>query len=126
LHSADGKEAENANKEGKEIRTLQVKEEIQQIRSLYPHAPHTAQASQICRNQRKEAQGETLMPTQLDNIENDVREIKQDVKQLKERVLTLEVTDKIRQNMKTIKNQWVVIIIGFAAIGVALIKLMIA
>ena len=66
------------------------------------------------------------MPTQLDNIENDVREIKQDVKQLKERVLTLEVTDKIRQNMKTIKNQWVVIIIGFAAIGVALIKLMIA
>jgi hypothetical protein len=66
------------------------------------------------------------MPTQLDNIENDVHEIKQDVKQLKERVLTLEVTDKIRQNMKTIKNQWVVIIIGFAAIGVALIKLMIA
>ena len=66
------------------------------------------------------------MPTQLDNIENDVHEIKQDVKQLKERVLTLEVTDKIRQNMKTLKNQWVVIIIGFAAIGVALIKLMIA
>ena len=66
------------------------------------------------------------MPTQLDNIEKDVHEIKQDVKQLKERVLTLEVTDKIRQNMKTIKNQWVVIIIGFAAIGVALIKLMIA
>ena len=66
------------------------------------------------------------MPTQLDNIENDVHEIKQDVKQLKERVLTLEVTDKIRQNMKTIKNQWVVIVIGFAAIGVALIKLMIA
>ena len=64
------------------------------------------------------------MPTQLDNIENDVHEIKQDVKQLKERVLTLEVTDKIRQNMKTIKNQWIVIIIGFAAIGVALIKLM--
>ena len=66
------------------------------------------------------------MPTQLDNIENDVHEIKQDVKQLKERVLTLEITDKIRQNMKTIKNQWIVIIIGFAAIGVALIKLMIA
>ena len=66
------------------------------------------------------------MPTQLDNIENDVHEIKQDVKQLKERVLTLEVTDKIRQNMKTIKTQWIVIIIGFAAIGVALIKLMIA
>ena len=66
------------------------------------------------------------MPTQLDNIENDVHEIKQDVKQIKERVLTLEVTDKIRQNMKTIKNQWIVIIIGFAAIGVALIKLMIA
>ena len=66
------------------------------------------------------------MPTQLDNIESDVHEIKQDVKQLKDRVLTLEVTDKIRQNMKTIKNQWVVIIIGFAAIGVALIKLMIA
>ena len=64
------------------------------------------------------------MPTQLDNIENDVHEIKQDVKQLKERVLTLEVTDKIRQNMKTIKNQWAVIIIGFAAIGIALIKLM--
>ena len=66
------------------------------------------------------------MPTQLDNIENDVHEIKQDVKQLKERVLTLEVTDKIRQNMRTIKNQWIVIVIGFAAIGVALIKLMIA
>jgi hypothetical protein len=64
------------------------------------------------------------MPTQLDNIENDVHEIKQDVKQLKERVLTLEVTDKIRQNMKTIKNQWAVIVIGFTAIGIALIKLM--
>ena len=64
------------------------------------------------------------MPTQLDNIENDVHEIKQDVKQLKERVLTLEVTDKIRQNMKTIKNQWIVIVIGFTAIGIALIKLM--
>ena len=64
------------------------------------------------------------MPTQLDNIENDVREIKQDVKQLKERVLTLEVTDKIRQNMKTIKNQWIVIVIGFTAIGIALVKLM--
>ena len=66
------------------------------------------------------------MPTQLDNIENDVHEIKQDVKQLKERVLTLEITDKVTQNMKTIKNQWIVIIIGFAAIGVALIKLMVA
>ena len=66
------------------------------------------------------------MPTQLDKIENDVKEIKQDVKQLKERVLTLEITDKVTQNMKTIKNQWVVIVIGFAAIGVALIKLMIA
>ena len=66
------------------------------------------------------------MPTQLDNIENDVQEIKQDVKQLKERVLTLEITDKVTQNMKTIKNQWIVIIIGFAAIGVALIKLMVA
>ena len=66
------------------------------------------------------------MPTQLDNIENDVHEIKQDVKQLTERVLTLEVTDKIRQNMKTLKNQWIVIVIGFTAIGVALIKLMIA
>ena len=64
------------------------------------------------------------MPTQLDNIENDVREIKQDVKQLKERVLTLEVTDKIRQNMKTLKNQWIAIIIGFSAIGLALIRLM--
>ena len=64
------------------------------------------------------------MPTQLDNIENDVHEIKQDVKQLKERVLTLEVTDKIRQNMRTIKNQWAVIIIGFTAIGIALVKLM--
>ena len=66
------------------------------------------------------------MPTQLDNIENDVHEIKQDVKQLKERVLTLEVTDKIRQNMRTIKNQWIVIVIGFTAIGISLIKLMIA
>ena len=64
------------------------------------------------------------MSSQLDNIENDVHEIKQDVKQLKERVLTLEVTDKIRQNMRTIKNQWAVIVIGFTAIGIALIKLM--
>ena len=64
------------------------------------------------------------MPTQLDNIENDVHEIKQDVKQLKERVLTLEVTDKIRQNMKTIKTQWIVLIIGFTSIGIALMKLM--
>ena len=64
------------------------------------------------------------MPTQLDNIENDVHEIKQDVKQLKERVLTLEVTDKIRQNMRTLKNQWIVIVIGFTAIGIALVKLM--
>ena len=64
------------------------------------------------------------MPTQLDNIENDVHEIKQDVKQLKDRVLTLEVTDKIRQNMKTIKTQWIVLIIGFTSIGIALIKLM--
>ena len=64
------------------------------------------------------------MPTQLDNIENDVHEIKQDVKQLTTRVLTLEVTDKIRQNMKTIKTQWIVLIIGFTSIGMALIKLM--
>ena len=64
------------------------------------------------------------MPTQLDNIENDVREIKHDVKQLKERVLTLEVTDKIRQNMNTLKNQWIAIIIGFSAIGLELIRLM--
>ena len=64
------------------------------------------------------------MPTQLDNIENDVQEIKQDVKQLKERVLTLEITDKVTQNMKTIKNQWIAIIIGFSAIGLALIRLM--
>lgn len=64
------------------------------------------------------------MPTQLDNIENDVREIKQDVKQLKERVLTLEVTDKIRQNMKTIRTQWIVLVVGFTSIGIALIKLM--
>ena len=64
------------------------------------------------------------MPTQLDNIESDVREIKQDVKQLKERVLTLEVTDKIRQNMKTIRTQWIVLVVGFTSIGIALIKLM--
>jgi hypothetical protein len=64
------------------------------------------------------------MPTQLDNIENDVHEIKQDVKQLKERVLTLEVTDKIRQNMKTIRTQWIVLVVGFTSIGIALIKLM--
>ena len=64
------------------------------------------------------------MPTQLDNIENDVREIKQDVKQLKERVLTLEVTDKIRQNMKTIRTQWIVLVVGFTSIGIALVKMM--
>ena len=66
------------------------------------------------------------MSSQLDNIESKVEEISKDVKELKERVLTLEVTDKIRQNMKTIKNQWAVIVIGFTAIGIALIKLMIA
>jgi hypothetical protein len=64
------------------------------------------------------------MPTQLDNIESDVREIKQDVKQLKERVLTLEVTDKIRQNMKTIRTQWIVLVVGFTSIGIALVKMM--
>ena len=66
------------------------------------------------------------MSSQLDNIESKVEEISKDVKELKERVLTLEVTDKIRQNMRTIKNQWIVIVIGFTAIGIALIKLMIA
>ena len=64
------------------------------------------------------------MSSQLDNIESKVEEISKDVKELKERVLTLEVTDKIRQNMKTIKTQWIVLIIGFTSIGIALIKLM--
>jgi hypothetical protein len=63
------------------------------------------------------------MPTQLDNIENDVHEIKQDVKQLKDRVLTLEVTDRVLRNQKVLRVQWIIIAVGFASMSLALARL---
>jgi len=62
--------------------------------------------------------------SQIDNIESKVNEISKDVKELKDRVLTLEITDKIRQNQKVIKIQWAVIIIGFFSISIALARLL--
>lgn len=62
--------------------------------------------------------------SQLDNIESKVEEISKDVKELKERVLTLEVTDRIRQNFKTIKIQTIIMTIGFLSIGIALTRLL--
>ena len=64
------------------------------------------------------------MSSQLDNIESKVEEISRDVKELKERVLTLEVTDRIRQNFKTIKIQSIIMIVGFLGIGIALARLL--
>ena len=64
------------------------------------------------------------MSSQLDNIESKVEEISKDVKELKERVLTLEVTDRIRQNFKTIKIQSIIMIVGFLGIGIALARLL--
>ena len=63
--------------------------------------------------------------SQLDNIESKVDEISNDIKELKERVLTLEITDRIRQNFKTIKIQTTIMIVGFIGISIALGKLLI-
>ena len=63
--------------------------------------------------------------SQLDNIESKVDEISKDIKELKERVLTLEITDRIRQNFKTIKIQTIIMIVGFIGISIALGKLLI-
>ena len=63
--------------------------------------------------------------SQLDNIESKVNEISNDIKELKERVLTLEITDRIRQNFKTIKIQTIIMIVGFIGISIALGKLLI-
>ena len=62
--------------------------------------------------------------SQLDNIESKVDEISNDIKELKERVLTLEITDRIRQNFKTIKIQTIIMIVGFMGISIALGKLL--
>lgn len=62
--------------------------------------------------------------SQLDNIESKVDEISKDIKELKERVLTLEITDRIRQNFKTIKIQTIIMIVGFIGISIALGKLL--
>ena len=64
------------------------------------------------------------MSSQLDNIESKVEEISKDVKELKERVLTLEITDRIRQNFKTIKIQTIIMIVGFIGVSIALGKLL--
>lgn len=65
-----------------------------------------------------------MIMSQLDNIESKVDEISKDIKELKDRVLTLEITDRVRQNFKTIKTQTIVMIIGFISIGVALARLL--
>lgn len=62
--------------------------------------------------------------SQLDNIESKVNEISNDIKELKERVLTLEITDRIRQNFRTIKIQTIIMIVGFISISIALGKLL--
>ena len=62
--------------------------------------------------------------SQLDNIESKVDEISNDIKELKERVLTLEITDRVRQNFKTIKIQTIIMIVGFIGISIALGKLL--
>lgn len=62
--------------------------------------------------------------SQLDNIESKVEEIRHDVKELKDRVLTLEITDKVRQNQRVIKIQWVIITVGFVSITIALARLL--
>ena len=63
------------------------------------------------------------MPSQLDNIESDIREIKQDVKTLTERVLTLEITQKIQKSIHTVRLQWILIGLSFIASSVALVRL---
>jgi hypothetical protein len=65
------------------------------------------------------------MASQLDNIESDVKEIKQDIKTLTERVLTLEITGKIQKNIRTVRLQWVLIGLSFIASAVALMRFLI-
>ena len=72
---------------------------------------------------RKFRQRDKQMPSQLDNIESDIREIKQDVKTLTERVLTLEITQKIQKSIRTVRLQWILIGLSFIASSVALVRL---
>ena len=65
------------------------------------------------------------MASQLDNIESDVKEIKQDIKTLTERVLTLEITAKIQKNTRTLRLQWVLIGLSFIASAAALARFLI-
>jgi len=65
------------------------------------------------------------MASQLDNIESDVKEIKQDIKTLTERVLTLEITGKIQKNIRTVRLQWVLIGLSFIASAIALARFLI-
>ena len=65
------------------------------------------------------------MASQLDNIESDVKEIKQDIKTLTERVLTLEITGKIQKNIRTVRLQWVLIGLSFIASAAALMRFLI-
>ncbi len=64
-----------------------------------------------------------MTATQLDNIESDIREIKQDVKTLTERVLTLEITQKVQKSIRTVRLQWILIGLSFIASSVALVRL---
>jgi hypothetical protein len=66
-----------------------------------------------------------MAASQLDNIESDVKEIKQDIKTLTERVLTLEITGKIQRNIRTVRLQWVLIGLSFIASAVALMRFLI-
>lgn len=63
--------------------------------------------------------------TQLDNIEQDVHQIKADVRELKERVLTLEITNRVERNQRTLRIQWILIIATFIGISITLGKLLI-
>jgi len=65
------------------------------------------------------------MASQLDNIESDVKEIKQDIKTLTERVLTLEITAKIQKNTRTLRLQWILIGLSFIASAAALVRFLI-
>ena len=65
------------------------------------------------------------MASQLDNIESNVKEIKQDIKTLTERVLTLEITAKIQKNTRTLRLQWILIGLSFIASAVALMRFLI-
>ena len=65
------------------------------------------------------------MASQLDNIESNVKEIKQDIKTLTERVLTLEITAKIQKNTRTLRLQWILIGLSFIASAAALVRFLI-